>query len=541
MPHEVLYLFVITCFNALLSLFVVLGSKKSINVVYSVFTLFASLWSLGLAYFLISPLEYSLLIVNSYYVSAAMIGSSFLLFASFFPSREVKTKQIVTYVLLPLLFFIVLLIFDQNLIINKIFYTGSSGAKDVVLNKINYLIYGLYFIFVVVLAYIRLFSSLKKATTKEERAQLNLVIYGTSIGFFFGMMFDLVLPFFGDYKHIWVGPLFSSFMVVSIGYAISKHHLFSIKIITTEILTFIIWGFVITRIVLASSTTEKILNSGLLIVLIISGILLIRSVLREVEQRERIETLAGQLQEANEKLKGLDKLKTEFLSLASHQLRSPLTAIKGYSSMLVEGDFGTLSDKQEQSVKRIYTSAQGLINVVEDLLNVSKIEQGGMKYEFSATDLNKLVKQLVGEMCIPAENKNLDFTSDIPEGDQFVVFADGVKLKQVFLNLVDNSIKYTEKGFVHVSLARGVNNSVVFTVKDSGIGISPETKEKLFQKFSRGEGGKLNTGGSGLGLYLAREIARAHKGDITIQSEGLGKGSAFIVIIPSIEAKKITV
>ncbi|MDQ5931227.1 MAG: hypothetical protein QG674_393, partial [Patescibacteria group bacterium] len=264
----------------------------------------------------------------------------------------------------------------------------------------------------------------------------------------------------------------------------------------------------------------------------IFGINLIRSVLREVEQREKIETLADQLQDANEKLKSLDKLKTEFLSLASHQLRSPLTAIKGYASMLSEGAFGKLDEKKSEAVNRIYTSAQGLVNVVEDLLNVSKIEQGGMKYEFMPTSLSSVVETLFNEMKVPAQSKHLEFTLDMDKHDKFIVSADPVKLKQVFLNLVDNSIKYTQKGFVKISLRR-IDDKIVFSVTDNGMGISPETKSKLFEKFSRGEGGKTNTGGSGLGLYLAQQIAKAHKGDILIDSEGLGKGSVFTVAIPS--------
>jgi signal transduction histidine kinase len=531
MPYEASLLFAITCVNALLSLFVILGSKKSINKVYSLFTLFASLWSLGIAYFFISPIQNSIFIANSYYASAALIGASFLLFASYFPSREVKTSKILLYVFLPLSIFVVLFYLNHNLIIKDVFYS-SSLYKDVIINKINYLIYGVYFVFVVILAYYRLFTSLKKAETKDERAQLKLVIYGTAIGFIFGMMFDLFLPFLGNYRDIWVGPLFSSFMVISIGYAISKHHMFNIKIITTEILTFIIWIFVITRIVISSNITEKLMNLGLLVVLIISGILLIRSILNEVEQREKIETLAKQLQDANEKLKGLDKLKTEFLSLASHQLRSPLTAIKGYASMLSEGAFGKLDAKKSEAVNRIYTSAQGLVNIVEDLLNISKIEQGGMKYEFMPTSLSSVVDTLFNEMKVPAESKHLEFSLDMDKHDKFIVSADPVKLKQVFLNLVDNSIKYTQKGFVKISLKR-VEDKIVFSVTDNGMGISPETKSKLFEKFSRGEGGKTNTGGSGLGLYLAQQIAKAHKGDIVIESEGLGKGSTFIVSIPA--------
>ncbi len=254
--------------------------------------------------------------------------------------------------------------------------------------------------------------------------------------------------------------------------------------------------------------------------------------LEVVKLNKKLADLTHELESANEKLKGLDKLKTEFLSLASHQLRTPLTAIKGYASMLSEGAFGSLDDNQNQAVKRIYTSAQGLVNVVEDLLNVSKIEQGGMKYEFSPTSLSAVVTQLYGEMKVPAESKKLEFSLDMDSHDAFIVNADSVKLKQVFLNLTDNSIKYTQKGFVKISLKRE-GGTIVFSVTDNGMGISPETRTKLFEKFSRGEGGKTNTGGSGLGLYLAQQIARAHKGDVTIESEGLGKGSKFIVTLPA--------
>ncbi len=320
---------------------------------------------------------------------------------------------------------------------------------------------------------------------------------------------------------------------------IVRYGVFNIKLLATQAL---VWGLVIligSQFFFIEVLTNFILNGVTFVGIIIFGQILVNSVKREVAQKERLQELSLNLEksnlnlaEANEKLKGLDKLKTEFLSLASHQLRTPLTAIKGYASMLSEGAFGNLDEKQDGAVKRIYTSAQGLVNVVEDLLNVSKIEQGGMKYEFSPTNLSTLVTQLFNEMKVPAETKTLDFSLEMDPHDAFIVNADATKLKQVFLNLTDNSIKYTMKGFVKISLKRE-GSSIVFTVSDNGMGISPETRAKLFEKFSRGEGGKTNTGGSGLGLYLAQQIARAHKGDVTIESEGLGKGSKFIVTLPA--------
>ncbi len=321
-------------------------------------------------------------------------------------------------------------------------------------------------------------------------------------------------------------PIFAGFLA----YMIVRFKTFNAKLLGAQVLV-IALGFLVLAIVFVRSIENiRLVVAFTLLFVLILGRILIKSVKREVEQRERLEILTKELEVANEKLKGLDKLKTEFLSLASHQLRTPLTAIKGYASMLFEGSFGKMEDKQEDAVKRIYTSAQGLVNVVEDLLNVSKIEQGGMKYEFSPTDLSALVIQLYGEMKVPAETKKLEFSLEMDQHDKFIVSADATKLKQVFLNLTDNSIKYTPKGFVKISLKREGSN-IVFKVSDNGMGISPETKAKLFEKFSRGEGGKTNTGGSGLGLYLAQQIARAHKGDIVIESDGLGKGSSFIVTL----------
>ena len=187
-----------------------------------------------------------------------------------------------------------------------------------------------------------------------------------------------------------------------------------------------------------------------------------------------------------------------------------------------------------ESVLHIYTSAQGLASVVEDFLNVTKIEQGGMKYVVEKINILDIVKDLVSDMKIVAEDKHLQFSFLTNEQDNYITQGDGVKLKQVFLNLIDNSIKYTKKGLITVSLFENTQEkTITFSVKDSGAGVTAETKKKLFTKFSRGEAGILNSGGSGLGLYLAQEIVQAHKGRIIVESEGTGKGSIFSVVLPS--------
>ena len=366
------------------------------------------------------------------------------------------------------------------------------------------------------------------------RQQRLLVGAGVSL-FLFSFFFSgfLVDWLGGKYLYEIIGLLGMVFFIGVLAYAIVTYRAFNIKLLAAQALVASLVILIGAQFFFIQSDINRTLNGITFALSIGFGFLLVKSVEKEVKLSDMLEISNTSLANANEKLKGLDKLKTEFLSLASHQLGSPLTAIKGYASMLVEGAFGRMDDKQSESVKRIYSSAQGLANIVEDLLNVSKIEQGGMKYEMMPTELVPLVDTLFNEMKIPAENKGLAFTLDIPNHDRFMANVDPLKIKQVFRNLTDNSIKYTPSGFVKLSLSRK-DDKILFSVADTGVGITTETKAKLFEKFSRGEGGKLNTGGSGLGLYLAQEITKAHNGRIVIESEGAGKGTTFIVELPAV-------
>ncbi|HWA32133.1 MAG TPA: HAMP domain-containing sensor histidine kinase [Candidatus Paceibacterota bacterium] len=250
---------------------------------------------------------------------------------------------------------------------------------------------------------------------------------------------------------------------------------------------------------------------------------------KELEDSKlRLEDSNLKLEDANEKLKSLDKLKTEFLSLASHQLRSPLTAINGYTSMLLAGDFGAVTDKQKEMIDRVFESGQHLTKVVNDLLNVSKIEQGGMQYTMAVFDMEKAAKDLATDLSVTAEKKGLKLTFETDGQGPYNVNGDMEKLRQVMLNLIDNSIKYTKEGSIKVKLEKK-DGKIIWSVSDTGMGIPPEIMPTLFQKFSRGEGAKMNTSGSGLGLYLAKTIVEAHKGRVWAESAGSGKGSSFLM------------
>jgi len=245
-----------------------------------------------------------------------------------------------------------------------------------------------------------------------------------------------------------------------------------------------------------------------------------------------------ELREANIRLQQLDKAKSEFISLASHQLRTPLSIIKGYISMLLEGTWGGVSEKQKEHLEKVYTSNERLIKLVEDLLTVSRIESGRLEFNFKSLDLDELVQNIVKEFGQLAEKKGLYLKYVQPAQALPEVKADSLKIRQVIQNLIDNAIHYTKKGGATIKL-KAERNKVIFSIEDTGVGISAEEQTTLFEKFSRGRGvTKMHTEGTGLGLYLAAKLVEAHRGRIWVESEGKNKGSTFCFELPVKEKHK---
>jgi len=254
--------------------------------------------------------------------------------------------------------------------------------------------------------------------------------------------------------------------------------------------------------------------------------------------KREVDKATKELKEANVQLKKLDRAKSEFISIASHQLRTPLTVIKGYISMINQGDFGQVPGKVAEPLDRVYKSTLRIIGLVEDLLNISRIESGRMKYSFEKADLLEVIEDVYEELKQHAENKGLKFVLQKPRVKIPLIIFDKAKVREVVMNLMDNAIKYTDKGFVNVELKR-LNNTLEFCVSDSGRGLAPDEMPMLFQKFSRAKGVQLvHTEGTGLGLYIAKNILQKHQAKIWAESEGRNKGSKFCISF-KIENKKL--
>ncbi|HLP43912.1 MAG TPA: ATP-binding protein [Candidatus Nanoarchaeia archaeon] len=331
-------------------------------------------------------------------------------------------------------------------------------------------------------------------------------------------------------------PIFIAFL----SYLIVKYRTFDIKLIATQALAVAISILVGSQFFFIDAFGNLILNGVTLFTSVVGGILLVRSVRFEIEakererdQRQRIEHLAENLKSANESLQQLNKQKTEFVSFASHQLRGPLTPIKGYAESILEGDFGKISEDVRKAAQIIFDSTTTLAQVVDDYLNVTRIELGKLKFDFVEFNFKDTVQMVVDQMRPSIEKKGLKFNVEIDPGFNYQLRGDKEKLNnQVIANLIDNSFKYTSSGEIRVSLSE-VGEKIRFSVKDTGVGISKETISQLFSKFKRAtNANKANIHGTGLGLFIAKEIVNAHKGKIWAESDGEGRGSEFIVELP---------
>lgn len=226
------------------------------------------------------------------------------------------------------------------------------------------------------------------------------------------------------------------------------------------------------------------------------------------------------------------KSKSEFISVAAHQLRTPLSAIKWVFKMLLDGDVGAISEEQKDYLQKGYDSNERIIALVGDMLDVARIEEGRFGFEFYYVDIIDVVQKAIDNFEVKAKEKNIKLIFEKPNYIINPVKIDPARIGLVMQNLVDNALKYTRNdGIVNVK-AEVLDSYVQISVSDTGIGIPKDQQAKLFGKFFRGANAvKLQTEGSGLGLFIVKNIVRQHGGDVWVKSEE-GKGTTFYVALP---------
>ncbi|HEY1085649.1 MAG TPA: ATP-binding protein [Candidatus Saccharimonadales bacterium] len=255
----------------------------------------------------------------------------------------------------------------------------------------------------------------------------------------------------------------------------------------------------------------------------------VKSINESLEQR--IESATAELRTSNARLKRLDTSKDEFLSMASHQLRTPLTSIKGYLSMMLEGDVGKVTPMQKKVLEEAFTSSERMVHLIHDFLNVSRLQTGKFMLELQEVDLVKLVSAEVKSLERVAESRSmtLKFTSKVKS---IPMTLDDTKIRQVVMNYIDNAIYYSKPDTTIVVDLSKTDDSVTLKVTDTGIGVPANEQDQLFGKFFRATNArKQRPDGTGVGLYLAKKVITALGGEIVFESK-IGKGSTFGFQLP---------
>lgn len=324
------------------------------------------------------------------------------------------------------------------------------------------------------------------------------------------------------------------------------------KLTVIQVTTVAVWILIGSQFFFVKDQANRILSGVTLAVTVSFGIMLIGSIRADLKKKVQLEKMNKKLGKANAELKRLDQAKSEFLSISSHQLRTPVTVIKGVASMLKEGDLeGAPLEKKMRFYDSILIKSEKLESIINDLLNASYLTTKKYKMigkEVEDIDLKELLEDTLKDLEVEIKERKLKIT--ILSEKETIPQIQGQKeyLKEAFINLITNAIKYTpsshktndirqergEEGVIEISIEKDPKNAdnVLVKVSDNGIGVSKEDMHRLFKKFSRAQNAKeMYTDGSGIGLFIVKEIIEGHGGKVRVESE-LGKGSTFFVTLP---------
>ena len=508
--------------TVILSILVIYHNRRNVsNQLFALLSLSFSIWAV-INYFSINPPEFGSVLfwIRLVLFSAAPQAVLFAFFMRTFPSQNItwSKKLLVAFIVLLVVQMAMALsplVFKETSIINgEVVPVAGNGIPFYALALLIFFGYGIFWLVK------KTFSS-----RGEERSAMMIIFvsFATMVIFLLSFLFFAVVIFqnttFIPYSHLFVLPF-----VIGVSYALTKKKFLNIKLIATEFLVGLLTVSLLTEAFLSGSLLNIIWKTFFSFGVAFLGVLLIRSVQREIDQREELEKVNLRLQE-------LDKQKTEFLSIASHQMRTPLSIAKGYLELISDGAYGKPPKELLPILDNMDQSNEHLIKLIDEFLDISRIEQGRTKFIFTEHDLVDLINQAVAELSLKAKDNGLSIKWRSPSR-AIKIMIDEEKIRHVVYNFVDNAIKYTPSGEVAVSLKQEDGGYTV-RVTDTGIGFGKVDEANFFQKFYRGNNVKAsNVTGTGLGLFVCLKFIEAHGGRVWAHSRGLGKGSEFGFWIP---------
>jgi len=518
-------------FIALLMLFLggvvfVHGPRVTTNRLFAVWVIFTVLWMV--CNYLENVNAFNLQLREAFLHGdfwAAMIASGFImLFTLKFLDKDVPAKKLVTCFLPAAVLSLASL---TPWLFSDVYLAGNAD--------IRFTEGPIFYVYApVTIAYLVLpsiFMLRRRMLVKDHRrGQITPVAIGLAVSTLVSLIINLFFQNVLSADLFRIGIYVWLFFIIGVSWSIGRHKFLNVRFVIVEILLLGILATMVTRTILSVSLSEVMINTVSLTILLILGFAMIRSFLNEERQKIEVQKLATELAASNKRLRQLDDLKTTMVSIASHQIRGPLGGIRGYLTMFRDGDLGAINDKQKEIVTLNLNVTTRLLNAVETFLDITKLESGALTLRKEVLPLDEAVKDVHDEFLLPASKKgialSLAFDCERPVWVEF----DPEKIKHVIFNLIDNALKYTERGSIAVRV-RCAAGEAIFEVTDTGMGITPEDAPRLFGKYQRGEL-VIDRGGSGLGLYVVKMLTEMQGGRIWASSPGIGKGSTFGFALP---------
>lgn len=533
-----LVLFIVASVNFFFGLSILINARghSTYHRLFATLAFSVAVWTYVMVFYRQAD-THALVALRALYLVPLLIPLSFVYFVTEYVGQlvHVRRARYVRYGLMCWATVLGVLVVFTGAIVRDV-TIPQVGEKSITFGP-GFSLYVLYFLLTFIFGYYLLWRFRQQTPYGVQRRQILFLLLGTTTSSTIALATNLLLPWVSYVALNWTGNLATVLFVGFIFYAIVRHGLFEMKLFTVELLSSFLWIALLVRVFTSEGSGEFVQNIATFLLSVGLGVWIIRAVLAEIKTREQGEKLARYLANANVRLRELDKQKTEFVSVASHQLRSPIAAIVGYASNMTDGTYGTMPEYLAEPTGRILESGKRIGFIVDDFLNVTRIEQGRMTYDMQPHNVSDIVQSALRELRVLGEQKGLSFKVRVPK-EPVLIMADEGKLKQVLSNLIDNAIKYTQKGTIELAVTCDIAKARArVSIKDKGIGIAPEELSSLFRKFNRASNANsVNVHGTGLGLYIAQEILKAHHGIVYVTSPGVGKGAMFTVDLPLVAA-----
>jgi len=471
------------------------------------------------------------------YGSVALYFLAFYYFALYFPKASPRRHRWLDWVVNIIFSLLAIASVFTNLVINSV--SIPTGGKLIMrTGSLGNLFYLLTFGLTIYIV-ISLFQKYK-TLIEEEKSKTKFFLVGTVLYAGFNIIFNIVLSvaFPENYRLTQLGDLSAILFLGFVGYAVMKHQLFNIKLIATESVVIILSLILFIQIFISNNFNEGSINAIIWVLATYGGYRLVKSVRVEIQQREQLAQLAQQLEKANDHLKEVDKLKDDFLSMASHELNTPIAAIQGYLSMiLVEKMAGVIPPKAKKYLDSVFTSSQRLAHMVKDLLNVSRIESNRIHLIYEEKQIEDVIEQAVTEVMSKAREAKHALTFEKPKTKIPKTWFDVTRITEIIINILGNAIKYTDPGGKITARVMHDEDKIVVSVEDNGRGIPKDKQNTVFEKFSQVDVLKDQVKGTGLGMYISKKFIELHNGKIWFHSEGEGKGTTFFFSLPILTKK----